>query len=307
MTPNPHPASGKLREAAKKLDFALASAFFANLPDQAMTQVREAQLELRKALATPTPSPAGCVSVPRELLSEVREYYGQYFDDQTREQLDRLLASAPSAVGEPLAASAESALKRIDARKNETPEEWAANLAPQLVAAGESEYGASTPAPVPEYVVERAAKYLAEEIFRHEWESLRKDGRAADDGFKPFMLHRINARQEDFRDVVRTLAGLLTGSAAEMRERFAVEAERVTRTFSPEEMQQLGYVGVGLKIVDAIRSLPLPQERRDTPAREIDRYALIKTIRNETTAGFMSTGQAGRIADAILSLIGGRQ
>lgn len=62
------------------------------------------------------------------------------------------LTPAPARGEEPLA-NAAAAIERMKARENETPEEWAANLAPQLVAAGEAEYAPSPSSPSAEYVL----------------------------------------------------------------------------------------------------------------------------------------------------------
>jgi hypothetical protein len=55
--------------------------------------------------------------------------------------------------------------------------------------------------------VTRAAKYLAETVSLKAWDGLRANGRAKDNGFEPFRYS--NARQEDYRDVVREIGSIL--------------------------------------------------------------------------------------------------
>jgi len=54
--------------------------------------------------------------------------------------------------------------------------------------------------------IDDAARYLAKTVSQKTWEGLRKDGRAIGEGFRPFFYE--NARQENYRDVVREIVRL---------------------------------------------------------------------------------------------------
>lgn len=64
--------------------------------------------------------------------------------------------------------------------------------------------------------VSAAAEYLVQTVDRKLWGGIRADGRAKDGGFEPFHYsqHSVsvngNARQEDYRDVVREIARILS-------------------------------------------------------------------------------------------------
>jgi hypothetical protein len=119
----------------------------------------------------------------------------------------------------------------------------------------------STPAPVPEDVIRRA-KAIAEAHARS------------------LPVHSVGYADES-RQLIEKLAsaGLLTGSAAEMRERCANVAEGFQAALNSEAMKPFAHdptvasavMRRDIEIAKAIRSLPLPQEKRDTGAREIDR------------------------------------
>lgn len=59
--------------------------------------------------------------------------------------------------------------------------------------------------------IDAAAKYLCETVLHRAWDGTRSDGRAADGGFEPWNKSdwtfgiNGNARQEDYRDVVREI------------------------------------------------------------------------------------------------------
>lgn len=60
--------------------------------------------------------------------------------------------------------------------------------------------------------IDAAAKFFAEKVTGFQWDGIRNDGRSGDAGFPPFG-HYTNARQEDYRDVVREIARLAALSA----------------------------------------------------------------------------------------------
>jgi hypothetical protein len=67
--------------------------------------------------------------------------------------------------------------------------------------------------------ISAAAEYLVQTVERKLWDGIRADGRARDNGFEPFhwSQHSFsvngNARQEDYRDVVREIERLLALSS----------------------------------------------------------------------------------------------
>lgn len=66
--------------------------------------------------------------------------------------------------------------------------------------------------------LDAAAEYLVRTVERKLWRGIRSDGRAMDGGYPPFHFSQYswgvnsNARQEDYRDVVREIVRLATGT-----------------------------------------------------------------------------------------------
>lgn len=62
--------------------------------------------------------------------------------------------------------------------------------------------------------IDAAAEYLAKYVMQYDWNGLRKDGRSHDQGFQPWKVGgHNNARQEDYRDVVREIVRLTDDTA----------------------------------------------------------------------------------------------
>jgi hypothetical protein len=68
-----------------------------------------------------------------------------------------------------------------------------------------------------EEAITAAARYLVQTVERKAWDGTRADGRAKDGGFEPFHWSEWtwgvngNARQEDYRDVVRKIVEIVGG------------------------------------------------------------------------------------------------